>query len=399
MTRTLSMALFFSVALAIVGLSHYYIWARVVRDPALPRAWFRVLTAAVVMLALSIPATFWASHVVPPGAARGPLLVAYSWLGLLMFFIVLLLGVELLRFVAGLITWGNDAPTDPERRLTLTRMLSGAVALGVTGLGGASVMGGLREIAVKRVDVPLPRLARALDGFRVVQLSDLHIGPTLAPDFVDRIVERVNALEPDLVVITGDLVDGSVDHLGGYVERLRHLRSGHGTFFVTGNHEYYAGAEEWVTFLRQMGIRVLDNERVSIETGENAFDLAGVHDYAGSQLDARFAPDFEKALGGRDPNREVILLAHQPKAVFDAERYGVGLILSGHTHGGQIWPWNHLVPLQQPVVAGLARLGQTFVYVSSGTGYWGPPMRLGTNAEITHIVLRAESRLEVASAQ
>jgi predicted MPP superfamily phosphohydrolase len=244
-------------------------------------------------------------------------------------------------------------------------------------------------VALKDVDVRLRRLPRSRDGTTIVQLTDVHVGPTIRRGFVETIVAQVNALAPDIIVITGDLVDGSVEELREHVAPLANLRARHGVFFVTGNHEYYSGVDAWCEELPRLGIRVLRNERVAIGKGADGFDLAGIDDAHAYQYGNGHGADLERAVAGRDPRRELVLLAHQPKAVFDAEKHDVGLQLSGHTHGGQLWPWKYLVRLQQPVVAGLARFGETQVYVSSGTGYWGPPMRLAAPAEITRITLRA----------
>jgi hypothetical protein len=242
---------------------------------------------------------------------------------------------------------------------------------------------------VKEVLVKLHRLHRALDRTTIVQLSDVHVGPTIGRNFVQRIVDQVNALNPDVVAITGDLVDGSVHSLRDHVAPLAKLRAKHGVYFVTGNHEYYSGAESWCRELERLGIRVLRNERVTIGEGSDSYDLAGIDDYQAHRFGRGHGADLPRAVEGRDPNRELVLLAHQPRAAFEAVEHGVGLQLSGHTHGGQIWPWNYLVKLQQPVVSGLERIGQTWVYVSNGTGYWGPPMRLRAPAEVTRVVLRA----------
>jgi uncharacterized protein len=219
----------------------------------------------------------------------------------------------------------------------------------------------------------------------------LHVGPLLGRAFVQDVVDRTNALSPDLIAITGDLVDGSVADLGHLIAPLAELRAKHGVFFVTGNHEYFSGAAQWVNELTRIGIRVLQNERVSIGNGSASFDLAGVDDrsavhYGG--LAPRAA--VERALADRDPARELVLLAHQPRSALDAETFGVGLQLSGHTHGGQLWPFGLLVKLQQPFSAGLYLHRGSHVYVSRGTGFWGPPMRLGAPSEITHVRLEAE---------
>jgi predicted MPP superfamily phosphohydrolase len=208
----------------------------------------------------------------------------------------------------------------------------------------------------------------------------VHVGPTIGKAFIDSIVKRVNELDADVVVITGDLVDGSVEDLSANVAPLATMKSKHGIYFVTGNHEYYSGAKEWTTHLESIGIKVLHNDRVRIG-GEDGFDLVGIPDPTSGDT------NLKSALEGRDANRACVLLAHQPKAIHEAAELGVDLQLSGHTHGGQMFPWNYMVRLQQPFVAGLHKLKETAIYVSSGTGYWGPPMRVGTSAEITEVSL------------
>jgi predicted MPP superfamily phosphohydrolase len=278
---------------------------------------------------------------------------------------------------------------DPTRRTFVAR----AIAAAVGGLGAVlsitAVSRALGEWALRTVPVTLRRLPRAHDGFSIVQLTDIHVGPTIGRDFIEALVARVNALNPDLIAITGDLVDGDVATLGPLLEPLRGLRAPHGVFFVTGNHEFISGVEPWVSFLPTLGIRVLQNERVTIGEGAAAFELAGVEDFSARRFGGARRPDLHRALDGWDRARELILLAHQPKHAREAAREGVGLVLSGHTHGGQIWPFTYLVRLDQPWIAGLHRTAETQVYVSEGTGYWGPPMRLGTRGEITRVVLRA----------
>ena len=209
------------------------------------------------------------------------------------------------------------------------------------------------------MSVRLDRLPRAQDGFRIVQLTDIHVGPTIGRAFVEEIVGRTNALAPDLVAITGDLVDGTVGQLAAAIEPLARLQAPHGVYFVTGNHEYFSGAEDWLNELNRLGIRVLRNERVSIDNGTVGFDLAGVDDRSAVHYGG-LSPEeaLGRALLDRDPGRELVLLAHQPRTLLDAEPFGIGLQLSGHTHGGQMWPFNFVVGLQQPFVAGLHRRGK-----------------------------------------
>jgi len=251
---------------------------------------------------------------------------------------------------------------------------------------------------VRLEPVRLARLPPALSGFTIAQVSDLHVGPTIREREVRRMVDQVNALRPDAVAITGDLVDGSTRELGHIVAELGRLSARHGVYFVTGNHEYYSGAEEWIAFLSGLGVRVLRNERVALGDGAPGgatFDLAGLNDHAAAPPGAPGAMDLTRALAGRDPKRGLVLLSHQPRTagVAAAVAAGVGLQLSGHTHGGQLFPWSLAVRAAFPYVKGLHRVAaggaEGLVYVNRGTGYWGPPMRLGASPEITKVVLTA----------
>ncbi|MEV4679479.1 metallophosphoesterase [Streptomyces kurssanovii] len=268
------------------------------------------------------------------------------------------------------------------RRLFVSRVVGGAAATAALGTVGYGTYGVLRGPRVKRVTVPLAKLPRAAHGFRIAVVSDIHLGPILGRAHTQRIVDSINATQPDLVAVVGDLVDGSVADLGSAAEPLARLRSRHGSFFVTGNHEYFSGADEWVDHVRELGLRPLRNERVEIAGG---FDLAGVDDVAGE--DEGQGPDFAKALGDRDRARAAVLLAHQPVVIHDAVEQGVDLQLSGHTHGGQLWPGNHLAELANPTVAGLERYGDTQLYVTRGAGAWGPPVRVGASSDITVVEL------------
>jgi hypothetical protein len=364
---------------------HLWMWARLVRATQLPRRWRRGLTAAIVVLGLSMPVSFVVFRLL---GRRTVSLIAwptYVWMGLLLFLFLGLVVGELVRLGAA----ASGRMRDPERRLFLSRLLGGGIAAAATAMGALAAAEGLRQPRLKEVTVELPRLPPELDGTTIVQLTDVHVGPTIGRAFIEELVARVNALEPDLVAITGDLVDGSVERLGEAVAPLGRIVSKHGTFFVTGNHEYYSGVEEWLAELGRIGIRVLRNERVSIgRDGGPSFDLAGIDDHSSRRMAPGHGPDVARAVAGRDPSRALVLLAHQPRSVVEAAKHGVGLQLSGHTHGGQIWPWAFLVRLQQGFVRGLSQVGDTILYVSCGTGYWGPPMRLGAPSELTRITLR-----------
>lgn len=383
----LRQTVFLFVALTLMAALHRYVWARLVRDTGMPVRWSKVGRGALIGLYVALVGAFIAMRSFPRDVARPFVWIGFGWLGVLFFLVTWLLLAELAKAIALRVTH-DPAPASPSRRQAFARIFGGAAAalgVGTSAVAAANVAG---ATPVARVKVVLDKLAPRRSGYRIVQISDVHVGPTLGRAFVERVVATINQLSPDLVAITGDLVDGAVHDLAEHVAPLGDLRARDGVFFVTGNHEYYSGADSWIRHLETLGIRVLRNERVAVG-GEDGFDLAGIDDASSRGLLPGHGPDLEKAMAGRDPTRAVVLLAHQPRGVQRADELGVDLQLSGHTHGGQLFPWNLLVKLQQPFVAGLHRLTNAQIYVSRGTGYWGPPMRLAAPSEITEIELIA----------
>ncbi|MCZ1007883.1 metallophosphoesterase [Streptomyces lydicus] len=269
----------------------------------------------------------------------------------------------------------------PPRRLFLARAVAAGATLAATATVGYGTVTTLRGPAVKRVTIPLTKLPRAAHGFRIAVVSDIHLGPILGRAHTQRVVEVINRTAPDLVAIVGDLVDGNVTDLAPAAEPLRDLRSRFGAYFVTGNHEYYSGAAQWVDHVRELGVHPLENARTELP----GFDLAGVNDIAGQT--EHTGPDYDAALSGRDPSRAVVLMAHQPVTIHDTVRFGVDLQLSGHTHGGQMWPFAYLADATNPTVAGLERYGDTQLYVTRGVGAWGPPVRVGAPPDVTVVEL------------
>jgi hypothetical protein len=245
-----------------------------------------------------------------------------------------------------------------------------------------------RPPRVVRVDIPVRGLPQDLHGFSIAQISDVHVGPTIKRGFVKDIVARVNALKADLIAVTGDLVDGSVQELSRHTAPLAALSARHGAYFVTGNHEYYSGERAWTAEIRRLGLHVLKNEHVVLQHRSASLILAGVTDLSAHHFDAAESSDPVAALRGAPAHAGAkILLAHQPNSAPAAAAAGFDLQISGHTHGGQFWPWNLFVGFFQPYTGGLYKLKNLGVYVSRGTGYWGPPNRFGVPSEITHIRL------------
>ncbi|MFJ7776718.1 metallophosphoesterase [Streptomyces yangpuensis] len=444
----MTVLVFALVALAVCALLvgvHRWLWVRLVRDTTapggLPRRIGTALTIALPLLSVAAltagraGAPFWLQQTVSwPG---------YLWLAVLLYLTLTMLVAEpiralLLRRLAhrdpsgatagppaeqsatgattagtapaqapapssaaadigtgtgaepGAVLAADGAPSEPAaaapgggltRRTFVARAVGGAAAAVAVGTVAGGTYGVLRGPSVRRVQVPLAKLPRAAHGFRIAVVSDVHLGPVLGRAHAQRIVDTVNRTQPDLIAIVGDLVDGSVPDLGPAAEPLRGLTARHGSFFVTGNHEYFSGAEQWVEHVRELGLTPLENARRALPH----FDLAGVNDIQGEREGS--GPDFRAALGDRDRTRAAVLLAHQPVVIHDAVKHGVDLQLSGHTHGGQLWPGEYLAELANPTVVGLERYGDTQLYVSRGAGAWGPPVRVGAPSDITVVEL------------
>ncbi|MFB4276437.1 metallophosphoesterase [Nonomuraea sp. MTCD27] len=441
--------MFVLVFVAAVLLAHWYLWNRLVRRTTGP-GWVRkTLTWSLVALLAILVTTFVGTRMGLESWVAWP---GYIWLALMFYLVVILAVLEIPRAVAlgflrraerrerapepvatpvavpagaapseepaasgsaasgsagsgpavsGPAVSGSAAfePAAPEveapavapmsRRIFLERTtaaIAGVSAMGTVGYGMTSALG---DPVIEPVKVTLPKLDPRLGGLRFAVVSDIHLGPLTGIGHTERIVRMINGLQPDVVAIVGDLVDGSVAQLGALARPLKNLESRYGAYFVTGNHEYFSpgGPGEWIEELGELGVRSLRNERVEIRHQGAVLDLAGVNDVGGAA--GGDGPDFAKALGGRDTGRSTVLLAHQPVQVDEAARHGVDLQLSGHTHGGQIAPFNLVVGLQQPVVSGLATVDGVQVYVTRGAGFWGPPVRVGAPPEITILELRS----------
>ncbi|WP_190134936.1 metallophosphoesterase [Streptomyces longispororuber] len=418
---------------AVLGGLLWYVWRRVVRDTTAKGSWGRRLgTAAYAAGPLLTFAALAAERTGAPFLLQQILAwPGFLWLAFALYLLLALLVGELVRLsLRGWVTArpaledearsadeggkgaqphreaaaqpGQEGHTGPQpgpeghteprprqegdtgalpRRLFVARTVAAGAATVAAATVGYGTYGVLRGPRVKRVTVPLAKLPRAAHGFRIAVVSDIHLGPVLGESFARRVVDTVNSTQPDLIAIVGDLVDGDVEDLAGAARPLADLRARHGAYFVTGNHEYFSGAEQWVEHVRSLGLRPLENARTELPY----FDLAGVNDVQG-EADGQ-GPDFAKALGDRDRRRASVLLAHQPVVVHDAVEHGVDLQLSGHTHGGQLWPNNFLADLANPTLAGLERYGDTQLYVTRGAGAWGPPVRVGAPSDVTVVEL------------
>jgi predicted MPP superfamily phosphohydrolase len=389
------------ISCSIVALSCGYMGWRVINAADLSSPWKAVAWAALVFFAALIPVTFFLqiNRMEFPGKEilswTTYLSMAFFWV-LLTVLIVRDVGwlvVAALQKSAGLLAGifgggaGVSVPPDPERRRLLMRTMSLGVLAAAGSLTAYGFFEARRRPSLVRLDIPIPRLHPDMEGLTILQITDLHAGLTVGRSFVETVVEQANEQHADIIVFTGDLVDGSVPKLRDAVAPMAGLSARLGKFFITGNHEYYSGAVPWVEEARGLGFTVLLNEHAVIRQGGGSLLLAGVTDYSGGQFVPTHASDPAKAFQGAPPTDARILLAHQPRSLYAALPLGYDLQISGHTHGGQFFPYNFLAAVGQPYVSGLHRHENSWVYVSKGTGYWGPPIRIGARSEVTLFTL------------
>jgi predicted MPP superfamily phosphohydrolase len=370
------MAIVFAILLVLFGVPW---WTLLFAGAAWPAAVVIVGTLLFVSVAAALPLLMMLGHGrrhLDGAAAAGDALLGAAWVLFVWSVVGQVLGLALL--VAGV--------DDPTR--------SRAVAAAVVAVAAVLLAWGhfeaMRVPRVRAVDVTLARLGPALDGLRVAIITDTHYGPINRARWSAGVVARVNELDADVVCHVGDIADGTVDVRREQASPLASVRAGSVRAYVTGNHEYFSEAQGWLDYMEAIGWDALHNRHVVVERGGDKLVVAGIDDATAASSGARgHGANLDAALEGADRTLPVLLLAHQPKQVAHAVRAGVDLQISGHTHGGQIWPFNFLVRLDQPVVQGLSRHGDaTQLYTSRGTGFWGPPFRVFAPSEITLLTLR-----------
>lgn len=369
------------VLLLVVALAaglHAYIGSRLISPSGLPVALQGAAWVALWAAFATMPLGFMAGRLLPRPLSGFITWVGFLWMG---FFAVLLPTTLTTDLVFWSMKRAGVVLNEPER---LQAIAIAAIAL--PSLLWAFLVA--RSPRVKRVKVSVPGLPEGLVGFKIAQITDVHIGETLRKKFLERVVAQVNSIEADFIAVTGDLIDGTVAKLRDEMEPLTQLKATHGAYYVTGNHEYYHGGPAWSAHAARLGLNVLHNAHKTVEHGGARLAIGGVPDLEGGRFHDSHRPDVGKAFEGAPVDAVRILLAHQPRVARLAQGHNVSLQLSGHTHGGQMFPFMFFVKLQQPVIAGLKEIWGTLVYTSNGTGYWGPPFRLGPQGEVTELTLQ-----------
>lgn len=368
--------------ISLVVALHVYLGGRLITGLGLSGWAASVAWTVVALLFVSVPLGALTTRAGPRWVGVPLWWVSHLWIGVFGLLLVSVVTGDVARLL-----WALVASPSAQAARRAVRVEAGLVVgllLPAVAYGYRTARGPAR---IEQVTVPIPGLGEGMAGLKVAQISDLHIGQTLDGKFLERVVEQVNALDADVVAITGDLVDGTVARLRDEVAPLAKLRAKLGVFYVNGNHEYFSGPVAWERHVASLGITVLHNEHRVVERGGAALVIAGITDHNGGSYGPEHQPRPDAAVAGAPDGVPRILLAHQPRSAAAAAPHGYALQLSGHTHGGQIFPFMFFVRLQQPVVSGLHKLAGMWVYTNRGTGYWGPPLRIGPKPEITALTL------------
>lgn len=394
------MIMWIIIVLSVATLLTLYLGWRLINPAPLPRRWKVAAWGFVILLLFGQRFTWLLRRQgIMDGVYNYIDWVGFLFLGLVSILVVLMLARDFPLFVKHLVsqlekTFGRRGrrpyfiKPNRDRRRFLLNASNAAMLAATVPLSGYAIFNAHSKPNVIHNELPLPNLPEGLDGFTIAQISDTHIGPTLRRGWMRMVVDEVNSLTPDTIVHTGDMVDGSVSNLSAEVEPLADLKAPYGVYFCTGNHEYYSGVVSWLHKVKQLGMTPLNNEHRLLDTGKGKLLMAGVTDYRAERLFPPHASSPKQARKGAPEHDVSILLAHQPRSIYAASEAAFDVQLSGHTHGGQYFPYTLAVHLFQPYVKGLHLHDNTLLYVNVGTGYWGPPMRLGAGPEITLHTLR-----------
>ena len=387
--------MFFIIFLTVLGLMHGYVGWRIFKDLDI-NANYKILAIALVVIFTLLPVLPIAFRYIGYESNLLDVLSLIGYTGLGFFFLTFLLFITKDIATKSWSVISSFFPSDIQQQLTIDlekrQFLQKSLSIGILTLVGPTTAYGYYSArkgpSVINQTIFLNDLPDEFENFTIAQISDLHVGPTIKKPYVEKVLNQISIINPDLIAITGDLIDGSIDYLKKDLEPLSEMIANYGTYFVTGNHEYYSGAEKWLDETDRMGFRNLVNEHDLISISNETIALAGVTDFRAHQIIPSHKSNPKNALRGSTDQKVKILLAHQPSSIFKANEAGYDFQISGHTHGGQFWPFTYPTKKANPYLSGLHNHNGTQIYVNSGTGYWGPPLRLGVPSEITLFKLK-----------
>ena len=387
--------MFFIIFLTVLGLMHGYVGWHIFKGLDI-KANYKILAIALVVIFTLLPVLPIAFRYIGYESSLLDVLSLIGYTGLGFFFLTFLLFITKDIVTKSWSVISSFFSSDIQQQLTIDlekrQFLQKSLSIGILTLVGPTTAYGYYSArkgpSVINQTIFLNDLPDEFENFTIAQISDLHVGPTIKKPYVEKVLNQISIINPDLIAITGDLIDGSIDYLKKDLEPLSEMIANYGTYFVTGNHEYYSGAEKWLDETDRMGFTNLVNEHDLISINNETITLAGVTDFRAHQIIPSHKSNPKNALRGSKDQKVKILLAHQPSSIFKANEAGYDFQISGHTHGGQFWPFTYPTKKANPYLSGLHNHNGTQIYVNSGTGYWGPPLRLGVPSEITLFKLK-----------
>ncbi len=387
--------MFFIIFLTVLGLMHGYVGWCIFKGLDI-KANYKILAIALVVIFTLLPVLPIAFRYIGYESSLLDVLSLIGYTGLGFFFLTFLLFITKDIVTKSWSFISSFFPSDIKQQITIDlekrQFLQKSLSVGILTLVGPTTAYGYYSArkgpSIINQTIFLNDLPDAFENFTIAQISDLHVGPTIKKPYVEKVLNQISIINPDLIAITGDLIDGSIDYLKKDLEPLSEMIANYGTYFVTGNHEYYSGAEKWLDETDRMGFTNLVNEHDLISINNETITLAGVTDFRAHQIIPSHKSNPKNALRGSTDQKVKILLAHQPSSIFKANEAGYDFQISGHTHGGQFWPFTYPTKKANPYLSGLHNHNGTQIYVNSGTGYWGPPLRLGVPSEITLFKLK-----------
>ena len=374
-----SFIIFITIVLIVYGGINFYLFQRITMAASITGNRIWILRIILIILILSYPL----GRIIGSGNSIGISfhVIGSFWLGMMTYFFLIALAVDFMRLTNFLLHWIPPSITsNPSQAGRIILNTSTLIVFTAVILGYFNAL----HPVVKEVKVKFPRFAEKSFDYHIAVFSDAHLGTLVGKKRLNYIVDKVNSINPNLILIIGDLFDESRGNIEWALEPLSRLQAKDGIFAVSGNHEYYHGISQSAEFMNRAGIKMLRNETIQIE---GVINLAGCDDVTGLQQFGEEKAAYSELMGGAEGNLPTILMHHTPLRIEEARRAGVDMMLCGHTHSGQLWPFGYITKWIYGIAPGLSKRGDMLIYLTSGAGTWGPPVRIGAKPELVHIIL------------